>query len=67
MVVMGDRATKVLWLLAVAAFLLSATVPAAMASDDPDKVTFTLQPYMWLPTIEGTLKYTTLPNGSSGS
>jgi hypothetical protein len=38
-----------------------------MASDDPEKVTFTLQPYLWLPTIKGDLRYTTLPNGSSGS
>jgi len=67
MIATGYRATKVLWLFTMAALLSSASVPAAMASDDPDNVSFTLQSYMWLPTIEGELKYTTRPNGSSGS
>jgi hypothetical protein len=67
MITTSHRMTKVLWLFTMATFLCSAFVPAAMASDDPEKVTFTLQPYLWLPTIKGDLRYTTLPNGSSGS
>jgi hypothetical protein len=67
MVATCNRAAKAITLLALAVLLVSAPAAAAMASDDPDRLTFTLQPYMWLPTLEGNLKYTTLPNGSSGS
>lgn len=37
------------------------------ASDDPDKTTFIIEPYVWLPTLKGDLKYVTLPSGSGGS
>ena len=39
----------------------------ANASDDPDKLTFGLKPYVWFPTIEADLRYTSLPGGSGGS
>jgi len=67
MVMTGYRTRKILWLFIMAVLLLPAVVPSATASDDPDKVTFALRPSMWLLSIEGELKYTTLPNGSSGS
>lgn len=37
------------------------------AEDNHDKWALTLTPNLWLPTIEADIKYTTLPNGSSGS
>ncbi|KHE91370.1 MAG: hypothetical protein SCABRO_02893 [Candidatus Scalindua brodae] len=37
------------------------------AEDNQDKLTFTMKPNLWLPTIEADIKYTTLPSGSSGS
>ncbi len=63
----GWRAIKIILLFITCIFLCIEAVPEAIAAEDPDKLTFTLQPYMWFPTIEGTLKYTTLPDGSGGS
>jgi hypothetical protein len=63
----GYRSATVMILFIVSVFLCAALAPAAKAADDPDTLTFTIQPYVWFPTIEGTLKHTTLPNGSSGS
>lgn len=64
MVATKNRAAKLIALLGVAILLLAILAPAATASEE---LTFVLTPYVWLPTLEGDLKYTTLPNGSSGS
>jgi hypothetical protein len=48
--------------------VLSFLVPVATvtAKDDTDKWTVSIQPYIWFPSIDTTLKYVTLPNGSTG-
>ena len=42
-----------------------AAIPAAYAQDNSDKWQFSLTPYLWLPTIDGALKYS--PPGGGGS
>lgn len=59
------RAMKVISLFAMALFLLNALSPAALAADHADKLTFTIEPYIWLPTIDAEMKFTT-PGGSTG-
>jgi hypothetical protein len=61
------RATGFLLLFTMTALMCFSLTPVVMASDNPDKLTFTLEPYIWLPTLDRELKHTTLPNGSSGS
>lgn len=53
--------------LGMATLLIATLVLPAEASDDPDKTTFLIEPYVWLPTLKGELKYVTLPDGSGGS
>ncbi len=45
--------------------LLLILVPNGHAQEED--LEFSLKPYLWLPSIDGSLKYTTLPGGSSGS
>lgn len=42
------------------------SVPSVMAENEPDKLRFSIQPYLWFPKIDAEMKYTTLPNGSAG-
>lgn len=49
----------------LAAFVVGAGLPAN-AAESKDGWTFRLTPYLWLPTIDGSLKYA-LPPGSGGS
>ena len=39
---------------------------AAVAQDDSDRWRFDLTPYLWLPTIDGTLNYSPPPGGGGG-
>ena len=59
------RATKALLQFTMAVLLFSALVSTAAASDDPDKLTFTIEPYLWFPTIDAEMKFST-PGGSTG-
>ena len=56
---------KIATTFAVAALLLTSVGPAR-ADDSSSGWTYRLTPYLWLPTIDGSLKYT-LPPGSGGS
>lgn len=53
--------------MAITLLVLGATAMKVSAQEDPDQLKFTMYPNLWLPTIEGEIRYTTLPNGSSGS
>lgn len=50
-----------------AGMITAGTAAPAFSADGEDDLVFSLKPYLWLPTIDGELKYTTLPSGSSGS
>ena len=55
------------WIFPAVALTLSLAVPAVAMADTPsDKWTFALTPYLWLPTIHGTLNYS-IPPGGTGS
>jgi len=49
-----------------AALVMLGTAPGAYAQSHEDRWTFALTPYVWLPNINGTLKYS-VPPGASGS
>lgn len=61
----ANRYRKVARLLIMAAILTAAFATATLAADEP-QTSFFLQPYVWLPTIDAQIKYTT-PTGNSGS
>jgi hypothetical protein len=52
-----------LYLLPAVLVVLLASPPAAAAQPASDEWRFSLMPYLWLPTIDGTLKFRT-PNGN---
>ena len=61
------RNAKALILFCATVMVFATFAPFAAAADDPDKLIFGLKPYVWFPTIEADLRYTSLPNGSGGS
>lgn len=63
--VLPNGALKLVWLLGLLFGLLSVSVPGSSYADDPGGWSFTIQPYLWAPTIEGDLKFST-PTGSTG-
>ncbi|KJS29131.1 MAG: hypothetical protein VR64_21525 [Desulfatitalea sp. BRH_c12] len=48
----------------IAVMLIAIT---SLAGNHEDRWSFMIQPYIWFPTIDSELRYTALPNGSSGS
>lgn len=59
------RAMTIIVLLMAAIGVIGVMAPEAMAADNADKLTFTLQPYLWAPTIDADLKLSA-PDGSTG-
>lgn len=59
------RARIIMALLTLAIGVLAVTASGTMAAEDAGKLKFTIQPYLWAPTIEADLKFST-PAGSTG-
>jgi len=60
-----SRAIKIMALVIMAIGMLGGSPSSTMAADDSGGWRYTVQPYMWAPTIEMDLKLSA-PNGSSG-
>lgn len=59
------RVRIILALLTLAIGVLAVSAPGTMAADDAGKLKFSIQPYLWTPTIEADLKFSA-PDGSTG-
>src|SRR5262245_43503612 len=66
----GNRWTKMLkgtlGMIGATAAMIASAPAFAQALPDPGRWTFSITPYLWLPNVDGTLRYSA-PSGASGS
>lgn len=58
---------KKIFLTLIVVFVIFIQPVSVFAQEQNDKWKVSLKPYLWLPTIEGDIRYTSLPGGSQGS